>query len=184
MFDGDCGDDFKMGIALTPPTRGGGKGGGSEGAWGARLYAEFHYADIIIASPLGLKVSGANRSRDGSVVRGSRLFTTHDHRHNRAAARIVSSRAASVTDCDVMYCNVMYRSVGSSRSASVTTCRATTTTMTRRRAARRAASTRTASRRSRSDLGATDALLHQDIILLAPHAHVIVKIVKRRGLLL
>ena len=45
MFDGDCGDDFKMGIALTPPTRGCGKGGGSEGAWGARLYAEFHYAD-------------------------------------------------------------------------------------------------------------------------------------------
>ena len=56
VFGGNCDDDFRLGIALDP--RGGGVG--------ARLYSEFHHSDIIIASPLGLKLTIGDAAPGGA----------------------------------------------------------------------------------------------------------------------
>ena len=63
VFGGNCDDDFRLGIALEPR---GAKGGGV----GARLYSEFHHSDIIIASPLGLKLTIGDAAPDGADAGG------------------------------------------------------------------------------------------------------------------
>ena len=53
LFDDNTDDDFKMGIQLTP---GQGKGSGVGKGSLLRLYSDFYLSDIIIASPLGLRL--------------------------------------------------------------------------------------------------------------------------------
>ena len=53
IFSGNMDDDFKMGIQITP---GKGKGSGPEKGAYLRLFSDFYISDIIIASPLGLRL--------------------------------------------------------------------------------------------------------------------------------
>lgn len=53
IFSGNMDDDFKMGIQITP---GKGKGSGSDKGAYLRLFSDFYISDIIIASPLGLRL--------------------------------------------------------------------------------------------------------------------------------
>ncbi len=53
-FDGNCDDDFKFGVALTP---GQGKGKGVGKGVAVKLFSEFYHSDIIVASPLGLRLA-------------------------------------------------------------------------------------------------------------------------------
>jgi U3 small nucleolar RNA-associated protein 25 len=51
-------DDFKIGITITPKAAGvSKKKGQDEGGVSVKLYSDFYRSDIIIASPLGLKMS-------------------------------------------------------------------------------------------------------------------------------
>ena len=51
-------DDFKIGITITPKAAGvSRKTGQAEGGVSIKLYSDFYRSDIIIASPLGLKMS-------------------------------------------------------------------------------------------------------------------------------
>lgn len=51
-------DDFKIGITITPKAAGvSKKKGQAEGGVTVKLYADFYRSDIIVASPLGLKMS-------------------------------------------------------------------------------------------------------------------------------
>jgi U3 small nucleolar RNA-associated protein 25 len=52
-FEDNTDDDFKMGIQLTP---GQGKGSGVQKGALLRLYSDFFLSDIIVGSPLGLKL--------------------------------------------------------------------------------------------------------------------------------
>ena len=53
IFNDNTDDDFKMGIQVTP---GQGKGTGAGKGALVRLYSDFYLSDIIIASPLGLRL--------------------------------------------------------------------------------------------------------------------------------
>lgn len=53
VFKGNIDDDFKMGIQVNP---GQGKGNGSDKGVYLRLFSDFFQSDIIIASPLGLRL--------------------------------------------------------------------------------------------------------------------------------
>lgn len=53
IFNDNTDDDFKMGIQITP---GQGKGTGANKGALVRLYSDFYLSDIIIASPLGLRL--------------------------------------------------------------------------------------------------------------------------------
>jgi len=53
LFSGNIDDDFKLGIQLNP---GEGKGTGVSKGVHVRLFSEFSQSDIIIASPIGLKL--------------------------------------------------------------------------------------------------------------------------------
>lgn len=53
-------DDFKIGMSVTPKTAGKGDGGGVS----VKLYSDFYKSDIIIASPLGLKMALENSSEE------------------------------------------------------------------------------------------------------------------------
>ncbi|RYH26685.1 hypothetical protein EON65_14265 [archaeon] len=53
IFAGNNDDDFKMGIQVNP---GHGKGSGATKGAYVRLFSDFYISDIIIASPLGLKL--------------------------------------------------------------------------------------------------------------------------------
>jgi U3 small nucleolar RNA-associated protein 25 len=53
IFKGNIDDDFKMGIQVNP---GQGKGNGSDKGVYLRLFSDFFQSDIIIASPLGLRL--------------------------------------------------------------------------------------------------------------------------------
>ena len=54
LFKGNCDDDFKLGMALTP---GQGKGKGAGKGVAVKLFTEFYHSDIIVASPLGLRLA-------------------------------------------------------------------------------------------------------------------------------
>lgn len=58
IFEDNVDDDFKMGIQVTP-----GQGKGSSGNKGVlmRLYSDFYLSDIIIASPLGMRLVVAGK---------------------------------------------------------------------------------------------------------------------------
>lgn len=58
-------DDFKIGMSLTPKTAGQGTGGVS-----VKLYTDFYKSDIIIASPLGLKMAIDNKDEDDGEIEG------------------------------------------------------------------------------------------------------------------
>lgn len=53
LFHDNIDDDFKMGIQINP---GQGKGSGNEKGAYVRLFSDFYVSDIIIASPIGLKL--------------------------------------------------------------------------------------------------------------------------------
>lgn len=53
LFQNNTDDDFKFGIQLNP---GHGKGSGASRGVYARLFSEFYASDIIVASPLGLRL--------------------------------------------------------------------------------------------------------------------------------
>jgi U3 small nucleolar RNA-associated protein 25 len=53
LFKQNADDDFKMGIQINP---GKGRGNGADKGVQLRLFSDFYMADIIVASPLGLRV--------------------------------------------------------------------------------------------------------------------------------
>lgn len=57
IFDQNVDDDFKLGLQVNP---GQGKGSGAEKGAYIRLYSDFFLSDIIIASPLGLRLAVEN----------------------------------------------------------------------------------------------------------------------------
>ncbi|KAJ1442930.1 digestive organ expansion factor [Ochromonadaceae sp. CCMP2298] len=67
LFDANVDDDFKLGIQLNP---GHGRGTGANKGVHVRLFADFFQSDVILASPIGLRLAiGApikgKKERDG-----------------------------------------------------------------------------------------------------------------------
>lgn len=61
MFDGqNVDDDFKMGIQVNP---GHGKGSGADKGVYLRLYSDFYHSDIVLASPLGIRLLIENKGK-------------------------------------------------------------------------------------------------------------------------
>jgi U3 small nucleolar RNA-associated protein 25 len=59
LFNDNIDDDFKLGIQLNPQQ---GKGSGVEKGVYLRLFSDFYDSDVIVASPLGLKLAVENGS--------------------------------------------------------------------------------------------------------------------------
>jgi U3 small nucleolar RNA-associated protein 25 len=66
VFNNNVDDDFKIGLQINP---GQGKGNGPERGSNIRLYSDFFQSDIIIASPLGMRLimEKASDSESGNV---------------------------------------------------------------------------------------------------------------------
>jgi hypothetical protein len=64
LFNDNVDDDFKFGIQVNPQQ---GKGAGKDKGVYLKLYSDFYESDIIIASPLGLKLAVDNRSASGTA---------------------------------------------------------------------------------------------------------------------
>ena len=61
LFDGqNVDDDFKMGIQVNP---GHGKGAGADKGVYLRLYSDFYHSDIVLASPLGIRLLIENKGK-------------------------------------------------------------------------------------------------------------------------
>ena len=69
LFGGNCDDDFKVGMALTP---GAGKGRAGGKGVSVKLFSEFYQSDIIVASALGLRlaIEAEEEGREGGKMGG------------------------------------------------------------------------------------------------------------------
>ena len=61
IFERNTDDDFKIGLQINPRK---GKGTGAEKGVGVKLYSDFYTSDIIVASPLGLRLVGEKNTPD------------------------------------------------------------------------------------------------------------------------
>lgn len=70
VFKDNVDDDFKMGIQINPLS---GKGNGKAKGVHMRLYTDFYHSDIILASPLGLRLILENKSSENKKVENDYL---------------------------------------------------------------------------------------------------------------
>eukprot|EP00598_Pedospumella_elongata_P007784 CAMPEP_0184985530 /NCGR_PEP_ID=MMETSP1098-20130426/14159_1 /TAXON_ID=89044 /ORGANISM="Spumella elongata, Strain CCAP 955/1" /LENGTH=846 /DNA_ID=CAMNT_0027509619 /DNA_START=67 /DNA_END=2607 /DNA_ORIENTATION=- len=90
-------DDFKMGIQLNP---GHGKGSGPAKGVYMRLFSDFFISDIILASPLGLRLAMGNAPKTGDKVKDN----ANKGKNNDLSPDFLSSvEVVMLHQADVMY---------------------------------------------------------------------------------
>lgn len=104
IFKGNVDDDFKLGVQVNP---GHGKGQGDAKGCYVRLFSDFYISDIIIASPLGLKliIDKSLEEEDGrdEIREGKEGGSKHKKSKGPCADFLSSIEQVIVHQADVLY---------------------------------------------------------------------------------